>query len=242
LRADNLDACLAACDQALRAQPGNADAHRLRGEVLLQRADYPGAVAAFGRALERGRPDPDLLRRRALACARAKDFRAALADATRALGLLSRAGGRDPETAAGLHALRGWAYLSLGAPGLAQEDFEQSLGHLGSADALIGRSVARSRRGQHAPAVADAQRALDLGPLTPELYFYAACAYARAARLQPSLTRRRRLGYQERAARLLRDARDLLPAQRRLAFERECSRNPDLDPLRHRPGNTRRGD
>jgi tetratricopeptide (TPR) repeat protein len=221
------EACLAACRQALGAQPDHAGAHRLCADALLQLGRYQEAVTALERCLAHGgRADADLFAKRALAHLEQGNARPALLDATRALSLL---GGRKANRAAvaELYALRGWSHLAVDAPLLAAADFDDALRQAPSADAHVGRGLARALRGQHREAVEDVEEALRRGPRTSRLCCNAARVLVAVAegveadaRLSPAA---RRLGdvYRQRAVRLLRDALALVPAGRRRAFWRD---------------------
>jgi tetratricopeptide (TPR) repeat protein len=104
---------------------------------------------------------------------RESNLRAALDAYTRSLGLV-----RDPETLT----LRGWTYLALDAPGLAQADFDEAVkARPASADALLGRANARVRAGLVREAVADAEAGLAAAPPEPRKLYLAARVHALAA-------------------------------------------------------------
>jgi tetratricopeptide (TPR) repeat protein len=221
------ESCLAACLEALGARPGHAGAYRLCAEALLKLKRYREAVTAFGNCLKHGgRADADLFHKRALASLELGNSRAALFDATRALSLLE---GRKttPQLLAGLYAVRGWAHLALEAPLLAAADFDDALRQASSADAHVGRGLARALRCQHREAIEDVEAALARGPRTARLCCNAARALVATAEAVESNSRRsataRRLStaYREWAARLLRDAVELVPPAKRRAFWRD---------------------
>jgi eukaryotic-like serine/threonine-protein kinase len=244
---------LDAANEALRLRPDLAEAHRLRGDILLHTGHYQEAEAALTRSLAASKPDPDTLRQRGLA-------RSALGDHTHAIEDYSRALGLRPRDAR-IRALRGWAYLASEAPRPALNDFEEILHFsffdfrlsIGSslgvslplwqsaigiqqskiilselvADACNGRGLARARLGMPREAAADAEQALRLRPHSTRLVYNAARVLAQSAGARPGghpLPLAQQTAYQQRALQLLREAIKLLPERERATFWRRTVR------------------
>lgn len=173
-----------------------------------------------------------MYRLRARARVQLGDHAGAADDCTRALDL--------QDDNARLHTIRGWTYLQE-ASQLARRDFEEAMRlDPSSGEPYAGRGYLRALLGEHREAVKDAEEALRRGPRSAPLLLSAARIYARAfGRLsaegppadRPALELR--LGYQEQAVRLLRQALDVLPARERPAFWKDAiAGDPALAPIR----------
>jgi tetratricopeptide (TPR) repeat protein len=209
---------VAACDEALRLDPGRADASRLRAECLLKLGRWAEAARAFDDALRPGgAPQPKLLAGRAVARMRLEppDHAGAVADLTLALAV-------EPANAA-YRTQRGQLYLALGRYEAALADFDEVPGK--DPTVLLGRARARAGLGQHARAAAEADEAVALTGLSPSQVYAAGAVFALAAGSLDDLNRplRReeadtRTRYQERALDLVRSALLALPPNERAAF------------------------
>jgi tetratricopeptide (TPR) repeat protein len=222
---------LAACDAALRLLPDYAPAFRQRADTLVALRQYPDAGKALDRFLARGTPTAKDYRARGLIHAELRAYTQAVDAYSRSLALRE-----DADT----RAYRGWAYLKLGAPRPALDDFDAALRlEATQTDALCGRGYARARLGRLTEAVTDTEEALRHGKPAALLLFDAACVYAVAvgklearsgSRLGPGGAARR---YQERAVDLLRAALDAAPAGKREEFWRaNVVGAADLVPIR----------
>jgi tetratricopeptide (TPR) repeat protein len=168
---------------------------------------------------------------RGILYAQQKDYRAAVAAYTLALEL-------EPEPDAKTLSLRGWAYLKQEAVRPALADFDAALKrNPKEVDALTGRGAAlvlRRRAEDIAPAIAAAEKALQAEPRTVDRLKDCARIYVRAAELLK--TQKSRPGndlqaarYSQRALRLLREAREMLPEKKRETFWRDLERSdPEL--------------
>ena len=222
-----------ACDEALKAHPGLAAAHRVRAEALLDLNRVPEALTALDACMAQGQPQAELYRVRAAARARLGKYAAALADYGRAL---------EREQNAVTYAARGWIYVVTGAPRLGLPDFEEALRlDPDCADAHAGRGYVRVNTGAYVQGLADVEKALQLGPETTRLLYGAARAYAQAVRKLDEATAARltsydanlRRDYQNRAARLLARAVAHMPAAECAAFwQRYVQTDFALFPLR----------
>jgi eukaryotic-like serine/threonine-protein kinase len=227
---------LADAEDALRVDPANSEALRVRVNVLYELKQYADVVVACDDALARSRPSPDLYELRGLARATGQDYAGAIQDYTQALALEP---GRSKSL---IH--RGWAYTVSGAPTLAQRDFDQAV-RLAPDDpeAYNGRGLARALQGDHQLAVADAKESLRRGPADHRTAYNAARIYAKAAEAAVAEAPRGGRGllrqaedYQDSAQALIRLAIERLPEDRRAAFWRDVVQpDPALVEVRQRP-------
>jgi tetratricopeptide (TPR) repeat protein len=209
---------LQAFDEALVVRPDHPAALHARAEVLLRLQRNDDALRDLTHRLDGDRSRraelAPLYRARAATRAQQQVHSGAIEDYTHALSL---------EADAGALKGRGWSYLAVDAPRLAQADFEQSIGlNPKDGDALNGLASARVKLGRYRDAVENAEEALWLGPATARLRYNAARVFAQAAqkadldRTQQDEQRRYLcLQYQERAMALLREAIEALPAEQR---------------------------
>jgi tetratricopeptide (TPR) repeat protein len=225
---------LAACDAALAVVPDHAEAHRLRVRALLRLRRYDDAVRACDALLARGRPTAEVYESRRHAREGLNDFAGAIEDLTEALAL--RPG--QP----GLLARRGELYLIENAPRLAARDFEEAVKlDRALAEARAGLGAARVRLNRYREAVADADAAARLAPADHRVLYKAARVYALAAVAATSEVRRKGRDavavvarYQDRAVRLVHDARQRVPAAERATFEAALRTDPALGRIRRR--------
>jgi tetratricopeptide (TPR) repeat protein len=228
-------------DEALRLQPDNFAAHRLRAEALLELERFGEAIASLDRCLQRRAQDKTtdtpVYQARGKARSRVGDQAGAAEDYSQVLA-------RQPEDAA-TYAARGWAYVALEAPRLALRDFESAVWlDPRSADAHAGRGHVRVQLGEYREGAQDAERALDLHPTDTRMLYHTARIFAQAASRAEAdstlpLPRARALAarYRERAVGLVRQTLDGVPPGRRLSFWSQTVR-PDraLHPLWQSPG------
>jgi tetratricopeptide (TPR) repeat protein len=210
-----------ALDAALAARPNHFAALQARAEALLHLERPKDALRDLDRLLdgENGRRQgmANLHRGRAALRAKTGDYTGAVDDYTRALG-------SERESVA--YVGRGWSYLALEAPALALADFDHAVQlNPEDADARSGLACARIKVGKYRDAVADAEKALQLGATTGHVRYQAARVFAQAAvkvvqddELASSQRRELGLRYQDRALALLREALAALPAEERGRF------------------------
>lgn len=181
------DGRLADLDQALKLEPGNADALAAKGQLLADKKDYAGAEAVYDKQLAADPGNTYLLVNRGIAFWREgkqdaanKDFAAAQSHATTAMDLnnicyiegLAGAGlesalddcnkalEKVPDFPAYLDS-RGLVYLRLGRLDEAIADYDKVLAkNAAMAPSLYGRAIALARKGDNDKAKADAAAAL----------------------------------------------------------------------------------
>jgi tetratricopeptide (TPR) repeat protein len=199
---------LASYQAVLDVDPDNPRAQRLCADVLLAVGNYEAALEALDSCLRKAAPDAVLYRMRGVVHTELGNHARALEDYTCALEL-------QPDAAT--YAFRGWAYLLVhDAPRLALRDFEAALRlNPKQADAYCGRGLTFVQLGQWTKGVADADKALSLGPVTARLTYNAARIYALAAGQAEAAARR---PYQDRAIQLLRHALQHQAVSARSAF------------------------
>jgi tetratricopeptide (TPR) repeat protein len=215
---------LDACDRALKITPNDAEAHRSRVAALLELKRYQDVIDSCDGYFRAGNRSAALLELRGLAKAKRNDFAGAIEDYTLALAL--------QPTGSNLHDRRGWAYLVSGAAQLARRDFEEAIRFdTSNADAYSGRGSALVALGHCQDAAADAEESLRHGEPEPRLFYNAARILAQAAesaskeasrQARPDLASIRR--YQDRAFKLLGQAIERTPLERRPIFWREVVR------------------
>jgi serine/threonine protein kinase/tetratricopeptide (TPR) repeat protein len=236
----SLQESLTAFDAALAARPGYAAADRGRGEVLFRLRRYAESIAALTDYFKhKGEPKATVYQIRALARVRLGHPKAALEDYTLALNL-------DPENAT-LLTQRGQAFLACQREQhqSALQDFEKAIQcNPNNGPAYSGRARVRMELGQIGPALADAEKALELGPQSASLLYATATLYARAvARLDSDGASKKRSDlekrgrYQDQAIGLIGQALNVLPEFERAAFWRDTvQRDSALSPVRHSRG------
>jgi tetratricopeptide (TPR) repeat protein len=184
------------------------------------------------------------LRERALARLITRDFEGGMTDAEVASELVtSRSGGltrADRDRFAWLDTRRGWSYLL--SPQLAAQRaikaFDKAIrsGSTGG-DPLTGRASARLVLGQYREAIADAARAVEIGPPVPGVLYNAASVYAAARPLverDQSATDREALSaaWLAESIALLRRAFEPADVPTRQAFWMEFDRDAFFDSIR----------
>jgi tetratricopeptide (TPR) repeat protein len=227
---------VAAFDAALTALPDHQAALRARAEALLRLQRDDDALRDLNRLLEieRGRQSgaAPLFRVRAGIRAKAGDYQGAIEDYTHVLGLES------DHTA---FAARGWAFLALDSPVLAQTDFDRAVRlNPKDGDAHNGLAYARVKLGRYQDAVLNAEEALRLGPTSARTAYNAARVFAQASlkagedkSLPNARGRELCLAYQERAVALLREALAALPVGEKNAYwSSQIRRDSALNPIR----------
>ncbi len=218
--------------------------HRLMAEPLLALGQYHKAGEALERYLQfipvevGKKPSPKqaqeltaTFKARGLIHSQEKDFREALDSYSLALRLHT-----DPKTLA----LRGWTYLVLQAPYLAQKDFTEALNHQPeNGDAFLGRANARIKLGQVEEAMADAEEGLRHGPKTPRMLFNAARVYSQIIKEISGSSNPNQVNFtlvfqcEQQAVELLRQALAILPEKDRPAFWRNYIQvDSALNPIR----------
>jgi tetratricopeptide (TPR) repeat protein len=214
------DEALAACDAALKVDPGHDDALRLRVLVLLDLKRFDEAIRACDGALAEGKTWPELHELRGLARAGRQDFSGAIADYT--LALEQRPG--QPRVLIS----RGLTYVVSDAPKLALADFAAALRlDPSSSEAHAGRGTALVRLGDYRAAVDAADESLRHPPANARRAYNAARIYAQAAQAAASDLRRQGRDvvlmvskYQDRAVALAIEALQQTPAAGRAEFWR----------------------
>ena len=138
---------------------------------------------------------------------------------------------------------RGWLYLLADAPRLALDDFDEAIRLSPSeSDCYCGKGSALVRLGDHAGAVANAEKALSLGQPLPTLYYTSARIFAQASMVASNEVRKRgkdavlaMVRYQDRATTLVSEAFRLTPVEKRTSFWRDSVQaDPALRTIRHR--------
>jgi tetratricopeptide (TPR) repeat protein len=228
------DAALAACDAALKIDPGYMDAHRVRVEVLRKLKRYQDVVKSCDTLVMRGKPSPELYELRGLAKEKLHDYQGAIEDLTLEIAL-------NPESAAAREH-RGGLYLVTDAPRSALRDFDKAIElDASSADALLGRGLALAALGQHHEAAADAAKAIGMAEPTAKRLYNAARIHALAA--ASAATEARKTGqdavslvnrYQDQAMRLLGEWQKQLPAAERAGSMRNLTQDPAMASLKRR--------
>jgi serine/threonine protein kinase/tetratricopeptide (TPR) repeat protein len=165
---------LAACDAALKFEPGNLEAHELRLDALIKLKDFDDIARSCTALLAGGQSSAHLYECRSLARENQKDYVGAIEDLTLAIAI-------HPGVAA-LLARRGALYVTTDAPRSALHDFQTAVRlDPSNADALLGQGLALAALSRYRDAVADAEKALGMGePTGPRLYS-AARIHAQAA-------------------------------------------------------------
>jgi serine/threonine protein kinase/tetratricopeptide (TPR) repeat protein len=228
------DAALAACDAALKIDPGYMDAHRVRVDVLRKLKRYEEVISSCDTLVMRGKPSPELYEFRGLAKEKLRDYQGAIEDQTLAIAM-------DPGNAAS-RAKRGALYLVTDAPRSALRDFDKAIElDAASADSLLGRGLALAAVGQHREAVADAAKAMGMAEPTATRLYNAARIHAQAAAAAASEARKTGQDavslvtrYQDQAMRLLGEWQKKLPAAERAGSMRSLTQDPAMAILRRR--------
>jgi serine/threonine protein kinase/tetratricopeptide (TPR) repeat protein len=225
---------LAACNFALKLQPGNLDAHDLRLKVLVALKRFDEVTRSCNALIAAGRTSADVLECRSLARQNQTDYVPAIEDLTLAINL--RPGN------ASLLAKRGALYVVTDAPLSALRDFQEALRlDPANADAVVGRGLALAALDQYHEAVADATRALSMRePSAPRLYS-AARIHAQAAVSAAAEARKKGRDavalvtrYQDEAVKLIDRWSKQLPAAQRASKLQDLLKDPVMTTLRRR--------
>jgi tetratricopeptide (TPR) repeat protein len=225
---------LAACEAALKIDPDDLDALRLRLELHRSLKHDDDVIRSCNDLLARDRPSATLYELRGLAKEQLRDYQGAIEDLTLAIAL-------HPGSAPVL-AQRGALYLVTAAPRSALRDFQEAIRlDASNADAYLGRGQALVTLSQHCEAVADAAKALGLGEPTATRLYGAARIHALAAVALSAEARKTgpdavRLvtRNQDHAVKLLAEWRKRLPAADRDSALRDLLQDPAMATLRHR--------
>jgi serine/threonine protein kinase/tetratricopeptide (TPR) repeat protein len=229
---------LSACAAALEVDPRFLDAHLLRIDVLRKLKRHSDVIRSCDVLLTQGKPSTELYELRALAKQELKDYEGAIEDNTLALAMRPRS--------AALLERRGGLFLITDAPRMALRDFEKAIDldptSPSSADAYLGRGLARATLGLHREAAADASRAVRMAEPTDERLYSAARIFAKAAVAATAEVKKSGQvavllvsRYEDQALEQLRMAIALLPAAHRPSFVRDVVQtDPALAVLRHR--------
>jgi eukaryotic-like serine/threonine-protein kinase len=229
---------LAACEAALARDGSFLEAHLLRINVLRKLKRHSEVIRSCDVLLARGKPSADLYELRALAKQDLKDYDGAIEDDTLAHALRPRS--------ASILTQRGKLFLISGATRFALRDFEAAIdldpSNPASADAYVGRGLARASLGLHREAVSDAVRAVRMGEPTDEILYSAARIHAQAAGAAAAEVKKTGQAgvalaqrHQDQALELLRQAITRLPAAQRKSFVRDVVQtDPELASIRHR--------
>ena len=172
------DEALAACEAALEVDPNFLEAHRLRIDVLRKLKRHSEVIRSCDALLTRGKPSAELYELRALAKQDLNDYQGAIEDDTLAIAMRPRSAVAPGTT--------GWALpdhrRATARRCVTLRSRSVSIHRaLDSADAYLGRGLARASLGLHREAVADASRAVRLGEPTDKRLYNAARIYAKAA-------------------------------------------------------------
>ncbi|RUL89726.1 serine/threonine-protein kinase [Tautonia sociabilis] len=272
----DLSAALEAIDRALSLAPDRAEAHRLRAVLLVKLVGseaedssgrYREAIESLDEVVRGGAADAEIFKVRGLLRSKLGDAEGAIADYTIALEMAP-----DARTLVA----RGWLFVETKAVRLAVGDFDRAAGlDPDEPEALVGRGFATLLSALEATsppdeekvpdsrrlvelavrdAVADAEKALALGPAGPRLDYNAVRILALAVQAlgeqyraegNPSLARMRQFvaardAYTKRAALYLDRAIRSMPSDRRASFREMIEADPLLEPILGLPGSIRR--
>lgn len=217
LRAGEHEQSLAAFVSALQFKADHSLAQRLRAETLFHLGRFEEVIESFDSYLEVGQPLESVYRGRGLAKSELGYFPGAIEDFTKALEL-------HPTSA--VQAYRGWMHVVVDATKLAERDFELAIELAATnGDAFNGRGFVRALRKDFAGAVADAERAVKLGPPSSRLFYNAARIHAQSpGAINP------------RVFELIGQSLNLLPARQRATFwTNQVSTDAALNSIRRHP-------
>ena len=244
LMKDHRDAeALSACNAAIADYEDYSEAHRLRIGLLINIKRFAEVIPSCDALIAHGTAPAKVYEQRGLAHAELKNYAEAIEDYTLAMTHAS-AGPAHSATLSELHLVRGRLYIVAGSPRLALGDFGESirLDPL-NPEGYEGRGSARARLGDHHAAVADAQKALELGKSNQtwlrlyrcgRIYAQAANAAGAEARRNPWNTVALVRQYQDRAAFLLGEALKRSPADQCPALWQDIRTDPELRAIQRR--------
>ena len=223
------------CNSALAVVPQLAMAHHLRIQVLLELKQYDNLILSCDQALSSVAPSAELYELRGMAKDDLKDYLGAIEDYTISLN-------HKPKNARVLRR-RGWSYFAALAIGPAAHDFDEAIRLAPQdADAFSGRGLSRAFLLRHADAISDAEQSLKLGEGNWRITLNAARTYAQAALAVDAESRKTGppavrvvKQYADRAAKLVRTALELAPADQRLDLRQKTIPNdPALQRIQRR--------
>lgn len=238
LDARQFDRVIAECDETLGLggvaflKANRIAALRLKAEALAETQKYSAALDVWEEASLLGwKPSTEEYRFRGLCQAKMGRLFEAVADLTQAI---------EKNPAAANLTERGWLYLRTNAMQRAFDDFDAALKLTTTADALGGRALARTSRGDFRQGVKDAEEALAQAGASKRALLACARVYSLAAdqvAIPPRGKQPRvadldlRARYQEKAADLLAKTVESLPTTDRAAFWAELRKDDSLQPL-----------
>jgi len=148
---------LADCSEAIKRDPGDADAYHRRGSLYLMFKQYPRAIEDFSEEMALRTVSHEVYRNRGIAYAALGDHENAVQDFSQVIRL-------KPFDAMAYHH-RGDAFLGLGKLRQAIGDYTQAMGlGLRSDEVHRGRGSAYAGMGEFAEAIEDYDRAIELSP------------------------------------------------------------------------------
>lgn len=163
-RRGNFDRAITDCDEAIRLEPGKAQAYGHRGQAWAAKGDIDRALADYEAAIRIDANNPTLLRDQGILWRRLGDLDRALAAFDHAI----RLGFSD----ASAYNERGQVWLEKGRHERAIADFNQALKIDPSlVSALINRGIAWRSKGELDRAIADFGKVISIDPNMPAAYY-----------------------------------------------------------------------
>ena len=164
-RRGNFDRAITDCDEAIRLEPGNAQAYGHRGQAWAAKGDIDRALADYEAAIRIDPNNPILLRDQGILWRRLGDLDRALATFDHAI----RLGFSD----ASAYNERGQVWLEKGRHERAIADFNQALKvDPALVSALINRGIAWRSKGDLDRAIADFGKVISIDPNMPAAYYH----------------------------------------------------------------------
>jgi tetratricopeptide (TPR) repeat protein/curved DNA-binding protein CbpA len=164
IRRGNFDAAIADCDEAIRLEPGKAQAYGQRGRAWAGKGDAERARADYESAIRIDPRNSDLLCQQGRLWRQLGDLDGALAAFDQAI----RLGFSD----AGAYNERGQVWLQKGRYERAIADFNQALKiNPGLVGALINRGIAWRKKGALDRAIADFGQVISIDPTQSAAYY-----------------------------------------------------------------------
>jgi tetratricopeptide (TPR) repeat protein len=165
VRRGDFDRAITDCDEAIRLEPGRAQAYGHRGQAWAAKGDIDRALADYDAAIRIDPNDPALLRDQGVLWRRLGDPDRALASFDRAI----RLGFSD----ASAYNERGQVWLEKGRHERAIADFNQALKvDPALVGALINRGIAWRSKGEIDRAIADFGQVISIDPYLPAAYYH----------------------------------------------------------------------
>jgi eukaryotic-like serine/threonine-protein kinase len=223
---------LKACRAARELSDKQPEPFEISGRAYLGMGRFEDAERSFDQYLAKGgEPLPDVYRGRGQARMKLGKYVEAAQDYARVVE-------KTPD--AEIYQHLGWAHFFADAWKLAQHDFSKAIGRNPDlSDAYTGRGLAHVMLGQHAEAVADAEKALARKPASAEMMHNIACIYAQAsvladADLASNDRQALAMNYRRRAVDALSRTLAMVPAEERGTFWRgKIVHDAALAPLRN---------